>query len=302
MANEFKSTHVTKKCVLFNNLSMHDLSHNNVCIELHYKKVFHKFPSPEKSLKNSSCLRRKTSKTISKTIIDLTESNSEDNSVNKTYTLFKPNDRLMRVDNSTQTNLLPIKISCDLKTQNENGTQTKQVPIKISHSMKTQGHNNSSQTDPIPTKVLNSHKTQTELDIKQLAMDSTNIDDTENRTQIDLTIMPEKPISTKVRNTNNIFSKFNNIDIFQAKVTIVNGYNLPMVKLIGDTTPTAPTTYVIMKDHSKSILTTSTVVKKTNPEWNSVWTIVLPKSKLIEVCTIIYICSIKNLRFKPIFY
>lgn len=289
MANEFKTTHVTKKCILFNNLSVHELSNNNVCIELHYKRVFHTFPSPKKTFKNSSCLRCKSLKKNSKTIVDLTESNSEDNSVNKTYTLFKPNDKLVRVENSTETNMLPVKVSCDLKTQNENNsTQTKQVPIQISHDMRTQGHNNSSQTDPIPTKIFNSCKTQTELDIKQLCIDSTNIDDTKKSTQIDLTFMPEKPITTEAKNINNIFNKFNDIDIFQAKVTIVNGYNFPMVKLIGDTTPTAPTTYVIMKDHSESILSTSTVVKKTNPEWNSVWTVVLPKTKLIEVYIYIY--------------
>ncbi|XP_050433882.1 uncharacterized protein LOC126841437 [Adelges cooleyi] len=65
-------------------------------------------------------------------------------------------------------------------------------------------------------------------------------------------------------------------------MTIVCGYNLPMVKLNGDSTFTAPTTYVLMESYGGTTLTTPSVVQKINPIWNSEWTILLPKHLLIE--------------------
>jgi len=321
MANEFKTIHVTKNFVLFDNLSRHELSNNKVHIKVHYKRVYHSCPSPKKHLKNNLSLKRKSLKQDSKFIVDLTESDSEDGSINKTYTLFKHNDSFVGVtaENSTQTNSLPVKVvhgfktrtesnstqtdqipvekTCNIKTRTEsNSTQTEQIPIKISRDSKACTKNQSSQTDPIPLKTSNNFDTQTELDVQQQCLAINGESDTdekklENVTVMNIPVVPINQTSFEIKKTSNNFDAHCS-DIFKAKVTIVCGYNFPMVKLIGDTVPTAPTTYIIMKDHSEHSFLTPTNVKTTNPVWNCEWTVMLPKTKLIKVYDeILYICN-----------
>lgn len=240
MAIEYKDSYVTKNLILNNNLSIYELSNNNLHIQIHYRKVNHSFPSPDKPI-NISCVSKKSSKEKSH-IIDLTESDSEDNSVNKTYTLLKHNDK---IDKTTT--------ECSI------------------------------QTDPIPIKMSHNSKTQTENDLQQCIIIDDDDDDyniVENSIQIDKT---ENQENVKIRNQSKIFTKFYNSDIFRAKVTIIGGYNFPMVKLNGDTVLSAPTTYVIMEDYEGNNLSTSSVVQKINPIWNSKWTVLLRKDKLIEV-------------------
>jgi len=237
MANEFKTSHITKNIILNNNLSLRELSHDNVHIKIHYKRVYHTFPSPEKLIKNSHHSNESLKKN-SKIIIDLTESDSENNSINKTYTLLKHNDR-------------PVEMTAETGTQTEK--YIKQQCITV---------NDDSNAVEKKTEIA----TQTDMIV---------IENDANRTETKL-----------ISQENTIFGKFVNGDIFNAKMTIVCGYNLPMVKLNGDAMPSAPTTYVIMEDHDENSLTTSSVVQQTHPVWNSEWTVIIPKSKLIEVCTL----------------
>lgn len=235
MAHEFKTSHITKKLILNNNCSIIEDFNNSVHIKIHYKRVYHSFPFSEEN---------------SDIIIDLTEPNSEDNSINKTYTLLKHNDKFVGTTarNSTQTDSLPVKMFKNCKTQTE---------VEIDNQCK------------IIDNISNSIKNKTD-----------------NATQNDTTVITENQANqpdTKIRQANTILSEFNKNDMFKAKVTIVGGYNLPMVKLNGDNKPSAPTTYVIMEDFNGSYLSTSYVVQQTNPIWNSQWTIMVPKNKLIEV-------------------
>lgn len=249
MANEFKTSYITKQLILNNNCSIIDEPNNSVYIKIHYKRVYHSFPFPEEQLKNS-CDSSKTSKKNSKVIVDLTESDSEDNPINKTYTLFKHNDRFvgMTAENSTQTVAIPVKMYQSCKTQ------TKE---EITHQCKTVNNDSNS----IEKKTNNATQTDTIVLVENKA----------NQT------------NTKIKEDNTILSEFNKSHIIKAKVTIVGGYHLPMVKLNGDNKSSAPTTYVIMDDFNGSHLSTSSVVQQTNPTWNSEWTVVIPKNKLIEV-------------------
>lgn len=252
MSIEYKNLYITKNLILNNNLSIYELSNNNVRIQIHYKRVYHSFPSPEKP-SSISCIPQKSLKRKSKIIVDLTESDSEDSSINKTYTLLKHNDKIV-------------------------GTATEC----------------SIQTDPIePIKMSHNSRTQTEKDMMQQCI---IIDDDNNtiKNKIESAIQTdiiENQGSVNIKKPSRIFTTFYNNDIFKANIIIVGGYNLPMVKLNGDTVPSAPTTYVIMEDYEGSNLTTSSVVQQTNPIWNSKWTIVLRKDKLIEV-------GIKNIHIR----
>lgn len=243
IANEFETSYVTKNLILNNNLSIDELSDSNVHIKIQYKRVFHSLPSPEKPLKNTS-VSQKPMKKNAKVIIDLTESDTEDTCINKTYTLHKHNKFAeITTENSTQTDLEPVKISHNCKTQTEKVMEQQCITIDYNEHNKIEKRTqNPIQTDPL----------------------------VENQTKT--IIMPK----------NKSFSKLN--DIFQAKITIVCGYNLPMVKLNGDTIPSAPTSYVIMENYNESHLSTSSVVEQTDPIWESEWTVALPKHKLIEVC------------------
>lgn len=250
MVNEFKTSHITKNCVL-NNLSISESSHNNIHIKIHYNRVYHSFPSPEIQNKNQSPPSNEQLKKNSKIIVDLTESDSEENLVNKTYTLFKHNDKFVGVtaENSTQTNVIPAKVSHNRKTQTENYWEQ-------------------------PSNTVNSEivESRTKVPVQKDSFDSfTIIENQVNQT------------TTKCRLQNTISNEYNNSDIFKAKITIVGGYNLPMVKLNGDSIPSAPTTYVIMEDQGGISLSTPSVVQQTNPVWGSKWNVVLPKNKLIEV-------------------
>jgi len=194
--------------------------------------------------------------------------------------LLKHNDRLIGIttENSTQTDPLPDKMSHSCRTSNKNNSsQTDPLPTE-----------NSTQTDLIPTKISHNCKTQTENNIQQKCItvnDNSNVIEimTDNTTQMDPTIIVENETDLINKQKNAILSKFDN-NIFKAKVTIVCGYNFPMVQLHDDIVPTAPTTYVIMEGYSINNLSTSSVVQQTNPVWNSVWTVILPKNTLIEVC------------------
>ncbi|CAH1711836.1 unnamed protein product [Aphis gossypii] len=246
MADKFKNSHIAKNLILNNNLSIPELSNNNVKVQIHYKRVYHSFPSPRPKLKNSCVSSLKKN---SKIIVDLTESDSED-SINKTYTLIKHNNRFI-----------------DLTT--ESSTQTDPIPVKISHNCITQTENN--------------------LKPECIIIDDDSIsikNETENIMNTDITaIVKKQPNSTNTQITQDttiVDGKLDNSDIFKAKITIIEGYNLPMVKLNGDTMPSAPTTYVIMEDYYKSDLSTSSVVQQTNPIWNSEWVVVIPRNNFIE--------------------
>lgn len=253
MANEFKTSYITKKIILDNILSMYELSHNNVYIKIYYKRVYHSFPSPEKQLKNSYSSRESLKKK-SKITVDLTESDIEEDSINKTYTLFKYKDKLVTSENSTQTNPTPpVKMFHNCKTQTEEDKNQKYITINDNNNKIEKRIESASQKDTI---ILNENQA--------------------NKT------------STKIRQEKSNFIEFNKSDIFYAKVTIVAGYNLPLVRLNDDIMPSAPTTYVIIEDCGVSSLTTSSVLQQTNPIWNSVWIVMLPKTKLIEVCKNIY--------------
>lgn len=245
--NKFKNSHIAKNLILNNNLSIPELSNDNVKIQIHYKRVYHSFPSPPPKLRNSCVSSLKKN---SKIIVDLTESDSED-SINKTYTLIKHNNRFI-----------------DLTT--ESSTQTDPIPVKISHHCKTQTENNLK-----PECII-------------IEDDSISIkNETENIMNTDITSIVKKQsnsTNTKItQDTTIVDGKLDNSDIFKAKITIIEGYNLPMVKLNGDTIPSAPTTYVIMEDYDKSDLSTSSVVQQTNPIWNSEWVVVIPRNNFIEV-------------------
>lgn len=236
MAHEFKTSHVTKQLILNNNnCPLVEDSNNNVHIKIHYKRVYHSFPFPEDN---------------SNAIIDLTESQSEDNSINKTYTLSKHNDKLVgtTVENSTQTDLRPVKKFHSYKTQpaEEMNNQCKTID-NISNSIEKK------------------------------------IDDATQNDSIVIVENQSNQSNTKIRSKYTTLSEFNQSNMFKAKVTIVGGYNLPMVKLNGDNKPSAPTTYVIMEDFKGSHLSTSYVIQQTNPIWNCQWTVDVPKNKLIEV-------------------
>lgn len=256
MANKFTTSHIAKNLILNNNLSIPELSRDNIKVQIHYKRVYHSFPSSKPKLENS-CVPHKSLKKKSNMIVDLTESDSED-AINKTYTLFKHNDRTVE---------LTAEIS----------TQTDQVPVKMSHDCITQTDNN---VKPVCITI-------DDIDCNSIKKKFENVD----------TI----PLVKKVTNYSNpkitqdttiINSKFDKSDIFKAKVTIVGGYNLPKVKLNGDTTPSAPTTYVILEDYGGRSLSTSSVVQQTNPIWNSQWTVIIPTNNLIEVCSIFITCHI----------
>ncbi|VVC24581.1 Hypothetical protein CINCED_3A007405 [Cinara cedri] len=245
IANEFKTSYVTKNLVLNNNLTVGTTSDNNVHIKINYKRVYHSLPSPEKSLKDQPYSQKPMKKNPK--VIDLTESgsDSEDICVNKTYTLHKHDTTFAEnaVENSTQTDPVPVKMSHNCKTQTEKVIEQQCITINNNKSNK--------------------------IEMK-----------TGNATQIDNFVIIENQNKKSIRPENKSFGKLN--DIIKAKITIKCGYNLPMVKLNGDTTPTAPTTYIIMEYNSGSHLSTSSVVQQTNPVWESEWTIVLPKKKLIE--------------------
>lgn len=254
MADQFKTSYITKHLILKSNSSMHELPCDNVHIKIYYKRVYHKFPSPDKQLRNS-CDSQKSLKKNSKMIVDLTESDSDETFINKTYTLFKCNDKF---DDATV--------------------------------------ENSTQTDPFPVKIYRNCKTQTEKDMKQQCIttyDSYNSieNKSESTAQLSKTVIVENQlnqINTKSREFNTVIDTFDD-NIFKAKVIIVGGYNLPMVKLNGETVPSAPTSYVILDNFIGSSLSTSSVVQQVNPVWNSEWTLILPKNKLIEVCKEIFI-------------
>lgn len=243
MANEFETSHITKNLILNNNLSLRELLHNNIHIKIHYKRVYHTFPSPKKSVITSHISHDKSLKKKSKNIIDLTESDSEDNSINKTYTLLKHNDG-------------PVEVTTEIGTQTE-----EQQCITINDDYNTIEKRTNVNCNMVEKGTDIATQTNTVV-----------IENDVNRTK------------TKINRGNMIFDEFDNGDIFNAKITIVCGYNLPMVKLNGDTVPSAPTTYVIVEDCVENSLMTSSVVQQTNPVWNSEWTIVIRKNQLIEVC------------------
>lgn len=247
IANEFKTSYVTKNFILNNNLTMDKLSNNDVHVKIYYKRVYHSLPSPEKPLKNTS-FSQKLTKTNENVVIDLTKSefDSENISINKTYTLQKHNTPFIEMaENSTQTDPAPVKMSRNCKTQTEKCMEQKCI---------TTDNNDSNKNKKKP----------------------------ESSTQTNTFIIVENQTNTNIKQENENVGKLN--DIFKAKITIVCGYNLPMVKLNGDTMPSAPTTYVIMEDYSGNYLSTSNVVEKTDPIWESEWLVTLPKKKLIEVC------------------
>jgi hypothetical protein len=258
MGDKFKTSHITKSLILNNNSSMHESRHD-ICIKIHYKRVYHSFPSPDKQLRKSFS-PHKSIKKNSKIIVDLTESDSDETSINKTYTLFKRNDKF---DNATA--------------------------------------ENSTQTDPLSVKICYDYKIQTKKDIKEqptITYDSCNLieNKSENIAHLSSSVMIENQpnqINTKSKkcNMNTSSDIFDDNDIFKAKVIIVGGYNLPMITLNGDTTPSAPTSYVILDNFLGSNLSTSSVVQKVNPVWNSEWTLILPKNKLIEVKTYLYLIN-----------
>jgi len=249
MANKFKTSHIAKNIIINNNLPNPELFNNNVKVQIHYKRVYHSFPPPEPKLKKSCVSSYKTLKKNSKIIMDLTESDSED-TINKTYTLIKHNDRLI-----------------DLTT--EISTQTDPIPVKISHNSITQTEN-----DLLPNCII------IDDDIISTKNETENIMNTDI---IDIVKNQPNFTNTKITQDTKIFDrKLYNSDIFKAKITIIEGFNLPTVKLSGDTMPTAPTTYVIMEDYGESNLSTSSVVQQTNPVWNSEWPVVIPKKNLIE--------------------
>lgn len=308
MANEFKNTHITKNFVLCDTLSTHKLSNNKVYIDVHYKRVYHSFPSPKKHLKYNLHSKRNSSKPNPKCFVDLTGSESEDDSINRTYTLFKHNDtsvgeniaqacismpvnvfdgvKTRTESNSTQTDQIPVYTSCNLKTRTESSsTQTEIIPLKISRVSKTCTKSNNSQTAPIPIKTLDNCYTQTELKVQQQCLTLRGDTDEKNLENVTVKKTPrvhENQTSSKINQANSNFHAHNS-DIFKAKVTIVCGYNFPMVKLIGNTVPTAPTTCIIMKDHGEHSFSTPTNVETTNPVWNCKWTVELPKTTLIKV-------------------
>lgn len=256
MADKFQNSHITKNLILNNKSSMHELPYDNVYIKIHYKRIYHTFPSPDRQFKNT-CGSHKSLKINSKNIVDLTGSDSDETSINKTYTLFKHDDKL---NDATA----------------ENSTQTDPLTVKISHNSTTQ----------------------TEKDVTQQCITHGSCNSTknksENSTQINTTIEVENlsnQINTKSREFNTIIDTFDENDIFKAKVIIVGGYNLPMVKLNGDIIPSAPTSYVILDNFVGNSLSTSSVVQKVNPVWNSEWTLILPKNKLIEVCKQFYLIN-----------
>lgn len=247
MANEFKNSHIAKKLILNSSLSIHELSHNNVHIKIYYKRVYHLFPSPEKQLKNANS-SHKSLKKKSIVTVDLTESDDGEGSVNKTYTLFKHDRELVTSEISTQTESTPVKISYNCKTQTEKNIKQQCIIINENANTIEKITEKASQKDPI-------------IVVKNQANTNT---------------------STNTRQEDTSFRQLNNGDIFNAKVTIVAGYNLPLVKLNGEIIPSAPTTYIIMEVYGAS-LSTSSVVQQRNPVWNSEWIVVLPKNKLIKV-------------------
>lgn len=250
MANKFKNSHIAKHLIINNNLSIPELSFNNVKIQIHYKRVYHSFPSPELKLKNSCVPSYKPLKKNSKNIIDLTESDSED-AINKTYTLLKHNNKIteLTVESSTQTDPIPVKLSHNILTQTEINVIPESIIIDDDSILIQNEKEYVMCTDTIP--IVKNH--------------------------------PKCKNAKSTKNTTIVDEKFNNSDIFKAKVTIVEGYNLPMVKLNSDTIPSAPTTYVIMEAYGGNSFSTSSVVQQTNPIWNSEWTVFMPKNNLIEV-------------------
>ncbi|XP_060868805.1 uncharacterized protein LOC132943741 isoform X1 [Metopolophium dirhodum] len=249
MANKFKNSHIAKHLIINKNLSIPELSLNNVKIQIHYKRVYHSFPSLEPKLNNLRVQPHKTLKKNSNIIVDLTESDSED-AINKTYTLLKHNDRIAELTA-------------------ENSTQTDPIPVKMSHNCITQTENN-----VIPECITIDDDSISIKNEKGSVMYTDTIAIVKNR--------PNCTNEKITQNTTIVDRKFINCDIFKAKVTIVGGYNLPMVKLNGDTIPSAPTTYVIMEAYGSSSFSTSSVVQQTNPIWNSEWSVVIPRNNLIE--------------------
>lgn len=248
MANEFNISNVHKKLTLKNNLSQTD-----VYVKIHYKRVYHTFPTPENKNENT-CVPQKSVKKKSKIIVDLTESDSEDTSPNKTYTLLEHNNKFIRAtaENSTQTDQMPVKTSLNCNTQTENNINQQCMTIIDDDNIEKKIETASTQTDSIVV----------------TAKEQNNLSDRKTGQQ--------KKDFCKVNN---------NTDTIKANVTIIGGYHLPMVKLYGDTSPSAPTTYVIMENYGRKILITSSFVEHTNPVWNCEWNIELPKHSLIEVCT-----------------
>ncbi|XP_050433699.1 uncharacterized protein LOC126841332 [Adelges cooleyi] len=121
MANEYESSHITKDFVLFPNYIVRDICQSDVHIKIHYKRVYHSLPSPKKPLlKNSS--PKKSVKKNSPTFVDLTESDSEDSPINKTFTLGKQGNKYstLTIDNNTQT----TSVKC---TQSSSSTQTEKI-------------------------------------------------------------------------------------------------------------------------------------------------------------------------------
>jgi len=249
-ANKFKNSHITKHLIINNNLSVPELSLNNVKIQIHYKRVYHSLPSPKLKTKNSCVSSYKTLKKNSKIIVDLTESDSEDD-INKTYTLLKNNNKIseLTTESSTQTDPIPVKMSHNCKTQTEINVIPECITIDDNSILIKNEKGSVIRSDTIS--------------IVENQLNCTNVKTIQDTTAVD--------------------GKFNNSDVFKAKVTIVGGYNLPMVKLNGDTIPSAPTTYVIMEAYGGSSFLTSSVVQQTNPIWNSEWTVLTPRNNLIEV-------------------
>lgn len=251
MANEFNISHVHKKFTLTNNLSLCESSQTSVHVNIHYKRVYHTFPSPENQ-NQKPCVPQKSIKKKSKIIVDLTESDSEDTSPDKTYTLLEHNKFIGdTVENSTQTDSVPVKTSLNCNTQTENDINHQCATIIYGNNIEKKIENVATQTDAIVVAVKKQN----------------NVCNTKT--------VPPKTNFCKINN---------NTDTIKAKVTIVSGHHLPMVKLYGDTSPSAPTTYVIMENYGIKRLITSSVVEHTNPVWNSEWNIELPKNNLIEVC------------------
>lgn len=272
MENEFRTTHVTKTLILCDGLSINKQLPDNVCIEVCYKKVYHSIPSADKQQRSTSSPKRKSLRKDSN-IIDLTESDSEESSINKTYTLLQHEKC---VDHTAETS-----------TQTKNvSSLTIELPVKVNNNLKFPTDCNSSQTDTIPSKIYKNIETQTEINLEQKFSTLSKKHYTKNKS-----IANNSQMELKLANENydiepkkSVFDRLDGNDFFKAKITIVCGYNFPMVKLNGDTKPTAPTTYIIMDNFRKNCLSTPTVVQDTDPVWNSEWTVVLPKNVLIEVC------------------